>query len=135
MASGFVAGSGSLVRRLSRVACVQEGDTRLKGLSTAAIMNIPPGSWDVSGAFLNGFASYFFAAASRHQSNQVSCRDSTSNCWAKANAEFSIKPWKILLYGLWCLKPVYGLNDAPVAWQLGRIPLKNNRREEFIPSG
>ena len=27
-------------------------------------------------------------------------------------------PHEIPQYGLWCLKPVYGLNDAPVAWQL-----------------
>ena len=52
------------------------------------------------------------------------------NCWrhlAAKDKTFALEPWKVPLYGLWCLKPVHGLNDAPVAWQLslGQFLKKN----------
>ena len=34
------------------------------------------------------------------------------------SADFKIEPHQVNSYGLLCVKPVYGLNDAPFAWQL-----------------
>ena len=43
------------------------------------------------------------------------------NLWrhlAAASRDFMVKDFTQYEYGLLCLKPVYGLNDAPLAWQL-----------------
>ena len=42
--------------------------------------------------------------------------------------EFAIPEWETDVYGLWCNKPVYGLNDAPVAWQLSLGVFLSNQR-------
>ena len=94
-------------------------------LSTAAVMNCLPESWDVSGAFLKGLTFDRIRELLLKQGIKTPIRSVVVippyNSWrhlAKVDPSFHLEPWEIPRYGLWCLKPVYGLNDAPVAWQL-----------------
>ena len=94
-------------------------------MSTAAVMHEEPESWDVSGAFLKGLSFDRIRELLLKQGIKTPVRSVVvvppPNCWrhlAKADPSFALEPWEIPQYGLKCLKPVYGLNDAPVAWQL-----------------
>ena len=88
-------------------------------------MNCLPESWDVSGAFLKGLTFDRIRELLLKQGIKTPIRSVVVippyNSWrhlAKVDPSFHLEPWEIPRYGLWCLKPVYGLNDAPVAWQL-----------------
>lgn len=94
-------------------------------VSTAAVMQEDPESWDVSGAFLKGLTFDRIRAILLKQGIKTPVRAVVLlppwNVWrhlAAVDPQFHLEPWEIPLYGLWCLKPIYGLNDAPVAWQL-----------------
>lgn len=103
-------------------------------MSTAAVMNTEPESWDVSGAFLKGLTFSKIREILLQQGIKTPVRAvvvippwNSSRHLAAKDKTFALEPWEIPLYGLWRLKPVYGLNDAPVAWQLslGQILKKN----------
>ena len=94
-------------------------------ISTAAVMRLDPESWDVSGAFLKGLTFDRIREILLKQGIKSPVRAVVvippCNMWrhlAKVDKQFDIAEWEIPYFGLWCLKPVYGLNDAPVAWQL-----------------
>lgn len=94
-------------------------------MSTAATMNTEPESWDVSGAFLKGLTFQKIREILLSQGVKTPVRSVVVippfNCWrhfARVDTSFHLEPEEIPLYGLWCRNPVYGLNDAPVAWQL-----------------
>ena len=94
-------------------------------LSAAANSSWDVESWDVSGAFLKGLS--FDKVREILQSKGVSTPIRRVAVMAPANAwrhlgnfseAFRIDLEKTHEYVLFCLKPVYGLNDAPLAWQL-----------------
>ena len=94
-------------------------------MSTAAVMHSDPESWDVSGAFLKGLSFDRIREILLKQGIKSPARAVVLippwNTWrhlAAVDNSFQVNPEDIPLYGLWCLKPIYGLNDAPVAWQL-----------------
>ena len=82
-------------------------------------------SWDVAGAFLKGFS--FEKVRQILQRKGIECPKRRvvvvppPNVWrhlAKLDSSFAVKEEEFGLFGLECLKPAYGLNDAPLAWQL-----------------
>ena len=86
-------------------------------------MREDPESWDVSGAFLKGLTFDRIREILLKQGVKTPVRAVVLvppwNTWrhlATVDQQFHVEPWEIPLYGLWCLKPIYGLNDAPVAW-------------------
>ena len=94
-------------------------------LSTAANSSWDVESWDVSGAFLKGLS--FDKVREILQSKGVSTPIrrvavmAPTNVWrhlGNFSEAFRIDLEKTHEYVLFCLKPVYGLNDAPLAWQL-----------------
>ena len=94
-------------------------------LSTAANMAWDIESWDVSGAFLKGLS--FERVREILQSKSIAtpvrrvAMVAPANVWqhlGNFSAAFHIDLKKIHEYVLYCLKPIYGLNDAPLAWQL-----------------
>ena len=94
-------------------------------ISTAALMGEDPESWDVSGAFLKGLTFDRIRSILLSQGIKTPIRSvilvPPFNVWrhlAAVDPKFHLEPHMIPDYGLWCLKPIYGLNDAPVAWQL-----------------
>ena len=94
-------------------------------LSTAANSSWEIESWDVSGAFLKGLS--FDKVREILQSKGITTPVQRVAVMAPANvwrhlgnfsSAFRIDLSKTHEYVLYCLKPVYGLNDAPLAWQL-----------------
>jgi hypothetical protein len=94
-------------------------------LSLAATHNFDIRSWDVSGAFLKGFS--FAKVKAVLQSKGISSPKRRvviippANVWrhlASMDASFGLGEGQQGLWGLECNKPAYGLNDAPLAWQL-----------------
>ena len=94
-------------------------------LSLTATHNFDIRSWDVSGAFLKGFS--FAKVKAVLQSKGISSPKRSvviippANVWrhlASMDASFGIGEGQQGLWGLECNKPAYGLNDAPLAWQL-----------------
>ena len=82
-------------------------------------------SWDIAGAFLKGFDFKSIQKALQKMGLSAPTRQVViyppMNVWrhlAKMSDMFKIPEHAIHDYGLLCLKPVYGLNDAPLAWQL-----------------
>ena len=94
-------------------------------LSTAANMAWDIESWDVSGAFLKGLS--FERVREILQSKGIATPIrrvavvAPANVWrhlGNFSAAFRVDLEKVHEYVLYCLKPIYGLNDAPLAWQL-----------------
>ena len=94
-------------------------------LSTAATHRFKVRSWDVSGAFLKGFS--FKKVKEELGKKGISSPDRRvvlippANCWrhlAHYDKQFMLAEEELGEYGLECLKPAYGLVDAPLAWQM-----------------
>ncbi len=94
-------------------------------VSTAATHDFELASWDVAGAFLKGFS--FEKVRQILQRKGIQCPKRRvvvippPNVWrhlATMDSSFAVKEEEFGQYGLECLKPAYGLNDAPLAWQL-----------------
>ena len=82
-------------------------------------------SIDVAGAFLKGFDFKQIQKALKELGIQAPSRTviilpplNVFKHLAALSDEFKIPMHQISEYGLLCNKPVYGLNDAPLAWQL-----------------
>ncbi|CAJ1430110.1 unnamed protein product, partial [Effrenium voratum] len=91
-------------------------------LSQAAMNGFELESLDVAGAFLKGFT---FEKIHRQKGITTPTRKVVifppANVWrhlARLSKDLAVDPHRIVDYGLLCNKPVYGLNDAPLAWQL-----------------
>ena len=104
-------------------------------ISTAALMGEDPESWDVSGAFLKGLTFDRIRAILLSQGIKTPIRSvilvPPFNVWrhlAAVDPKFHLEPHMIPEFGLWCLKPIYGLNDAPVAWQLSLGEFLKNQK-------
>ena len=94
-------------------------------VSTAARKGLCIESLDIAGAFLKGYSFEAIQRALKKKGIQSPERKvivfPPANVWrhlAKFDKQFDIGENNIHNYGLLCLKPVYGLNDAPLAWQL-----------------
>ena len=94
-------------------------------VSTAARKGLCIESLDIAGAFLKGYSFEAIQKALKKRGIQSPERKvivfPPANVWrhlAKFDKQFDIGENNIHNYGLLCLKPVYGLNDAPLAWQL-----------------
>ncbi|CAE7490455.1 ACBD6 [Symbiodinium pilosum] len=94
-------------------------------VSTAVNHDHDTESWDVSGAFLKGltFEKVRELLASRGITSPVRkvVIIAPANVWrhlAKFDASFRVDYECLDEWALLCIKPVYGLNDAPLAWQL-----------------
>ena len=94
-------------------------------LSMAACHRFGIRSWDVSGAFLKGFSFAKVKEVLRrkgiHSPDRRVVIVPPANVWrhlAHFDKSFAIGEGEQGLWGLECLKPAYGLNDAPLAWQL-----------------
>ena len=79
-------------------------------------------SWDVSGAFLKGLT---FEKVRNSRGITSPVRKvviiAPANVWrrlAKFDASFRVDFERLDEWALLCIKPIYGLNDAPLAWQL-----------------
>eukprot|EP00913_Durusdinium_trenchii_P002492 g2304.t1 len=94
-------------------------------VSLAAAMNLEIESLDVSGAFLKGL-SFDQVRKKLRERGIISPRRLVAiippaNVWrqlAKVDKTFDIPESQMGEYLLGCNKPVYGLNDAPLAWRL-----------------
>ena len=82
-------------------------------------------SWDIAGAFLKGFSFQEIQKALQKLGLQAPTRQVVVypplNVWRhlqKYSDVFKVPEHSVTEYGLLCLKPIYGLNDAPLAWQL-----------------
>lgn len=82
-------------------------------------------SWDIAGAFLKGFDFKSIQKALQKMGLSAPTRQVViyppMNVWrhlARMSDMFNIPEHALHDYGLLCFKPVYGLNDAPLAWQL-----------------
>ena len=94
-------------------------------VSTAARKNLKLESLDIGGAFLKGYSFEAIRKALQKRGIQAPERKVVvyppANVWrhlAKFDPQFDIGEDNISNYGLLCLKPIYGLNDAPLAWQM-----------------
>ena len=92
-------------------------------LSTAAVFDLEVESWDIAGAFLKGLNFHQIRKMLLKMGINTPVRTVVIlpplNVWrhlAAASSDFMVHD--CTQYGLLCLKPVYGLNDAPLAWQL-----------------
>ena len=92
-------------------------------LSAAATFDLEVESWDIAGAFLKGLNFSQIREMLRQMGVDSPLRQviiiPPLNVWrhlAAASPHFKVhqpEDWALL-----CLKPIYGLNDAPLAWQL-----------------
>ena len=94
-------------------------------LSVSANEDLDAESWDISGAFLKGLSFERVRELLRARGVTSPVRRvaivAPANVWrhlATHDPKFRIDFEKIGDYVLFCLKPVYGLSDAPLAWQL-----------------
>ena len=94
-------------------------------MSTAATQDFDIESWDVTAAFLKGLTFEKIRELLRAKGISAPLRKVAvivpRNVWrhlARHDPSFQIPEDKIDEYVLICLKPIYGLNDAPLAWQL-----------------
>ena len=82
-------------------------------------------SWDIAGAFLKGFDFKKIQECLKKLGLEAPTRQVVVfpplNVWRhlqKFSEIFRVPQHSLHEYGLLCLKPIYGLNDAPLAWQL-----------------
>ncbi|OLQ01786.1 hypothetical protein AK812_SmicGene15471 [Symbiodinium microadriaticum] len=94
-------------------------------MSTSATQDFDVESWDISGAFLKGLTFEQIRELLRSRGISAPLRKVALvvplNVWrhlAACDSSFQVPEDRIADYVLMCLKPVYGLNDAPLAWQL-----------------
>ena len=94
-------------------------------LVTASNNNDSLESWDIAGAFLKGLTyEELWKCLKRLGLNSVERMIAIvppMNVWrhlSKHSAEFAIPEQELGDWVLLCLKPVYGLSEAPLAWQL-----------------
>ena len=94
-------------------------------MSTAATQDFDIESWDVTAAFLKGLTFEKIRELLRAKGISAPLRKVAvivpRNVWrhlARHDPSFQTPEDKIDEYVLICLKPIYGLNDAPLAWQL-----------------
>lgn len=92
-------------------------------LSTAAVFDLSVESCDIAGAFLKGLNFHQIREMLRKMGINSPVRTVVVipplNTWrhlAACSSDFAVRDPE--QWGLLCLKPVYGLNDAPLAWQL-----------------
>jgi hypothetical protein len=97
-------------------------------LSMCTIYNMITESWDVSGAFVKGFSFDKVRQLLQKKGIQTPNRKVAvippANVWrhlAKVDASFAISDAELAEWLMLCEKPIYGLNDAPLAWQLVSI--------------
>ena len=92
---------------------------------TATNKREPIESWDVAGAFLKGLT--YDKLYKRLKELGIKTVERVvaivvpANVWrhlGEMDREFYLKPGEEDEYALICLKPVYGLSEAPLAWQL-----------------
>ena len=95
-------------------------------LALSQIFGLTLESWDVSGAFLKGFPFKEIERRLKAKGHpapvrQVSIRP-PSNVWRHlreiTNSTIKVSQYDSYWYVLDCIKAMYGLNDAPLAWQL-----------------
>ena len=91
----------------------------------AACHNYDIRSWDVSGAFLKGFSFAKVQEVLRRKGVATPNRRVViippPNTWrhlGSFDSSVNIPDDELGMWGLECLKPAYGLVDAPLAWQL-----------------
>ncbi|CAE7229459.1 unnamed protein product [Symbiodinium sp. CCMP2592] len=94
-------------------------------MSVSATQDFDVESWDISGAFLKGLTFEQIRELLRARGISAPMRKVAlvvpRNVWrhlAACDPSFKLPEDRIDDYVLVCLKPVYGLNDAPLAWQL-----------------
>ncbi|OLP96718.1 Acyl-CoA-binding domain-containing protein 6 [Symbiodinium microadriaticum] len=94
-------------------------------MSSAAVHDLDCESWDISGAFLKGLSFEKVRELLKAKGIRTPVRKVAvivpANVWrhlGKFDPQFRIDVTKLGDYVLLCLKPVYGLSDAPLAWQL-----------------
>ena len=94
-------------------------------MSTSATQDFDVESWDISGAFLKGLTFEQIRELLRSKGISAPLRKVALvvplNVWrhlAALDPAFQVPGDRYEEYILICLKPVYGLNDAPLAWQL-----------------
>ena len=94
-------------------------------VSSASTRDLDIESWDISGAFLKGLSFEKVRELLRARGIRTPVRVvaiiAPANVWrhlASFDARFRIDITKVHEYLLLCIKPVYGLSDAPLAWQL-----------------
>ncbi|CAE7589766.1 unnamed protein product, partial [Symbiodinium microadriaticum] len=94
-------------------------------LSVAANEDLEAESWDISGAFLKGLTFEKVRELLKARGVTSPVRKvviiAPANVWrhlASFDSRFKVDYEKLSQYVLFCIKPVYGLSDAPLAWQL-----------------
>ena len=94
-------------------------------LSMCTLYNMTMESWDISGAFLKGFSFERVRQLLQRKGISTPVRVVAvvppANTWrhlAKLDASFAVPEHELDEWLLICEKPIYGLNDAPLAWQL-----------------
>ncbi|CAE7557756.1 RE2, partial [Symbiodinium sp. CCMP2456] len=94
-------------------------------LSVSANEDLDAESWDISGAFLKGLTFERVRELLKARGVTSPVRKvvivAPANVWrhlASFDSKFKVDFDKLGDYVLFCLKPVYGLSDAPLAWQL-----------------
>ena len=92
-------------------------------LSTAAVFDFSVESWDIAGAFLKGLNFQQIQKLLRDRGINSPPRTviliPPMNTWRHlASMSKDLEVRDLSQYGLICTKPIYGLNDAPLAWQL-----------------
>eukprot|EP00435_Cladocopium_sp_Y103_P056006 s391_g18.t1 len=82
-------------------------------------------SWDIAGAFLKGFDFKKIQESLRKLGVSAPTRQVVVfppwNVWRHLQRHsdlFKVPQHSLHEWGLLCLKPIYGLNDAPLAWQM-----------------
>ena len=120
---GFLDPQGALVPTRSSTA---SRFTQRLLLSLTVLFGFSLESWDVGNAFLKGFTFDQLEAAMKKRGMETLKRKVVlmppANVWrhfrAMPNCKWKIKDDEIGLWFLVLLKAMYGLNDAPLAWQM-----------------